>query len=508
MKKTISLFSLVLCLCLLLTACGISKPGGGKDYVVPSNIMTTEEYHKAVDDLLKTQNFSAADEAYLAKIDELRNGLKDMIVYNDADLTTDTGTTYYVSNNGDDKNDGKSPKTAWATLDKVNSFAFQKGDLVVLERGSLWRGFLSVKSNVSYSAYGEGPKPKFWTSYDGLTYGTWKPTETRNVWVLDKKISQTDSGLIVFNGGEDFGELKRDIDDLKKNLDYYFGNALIKNGPRDFKIYLYYDGGNPAEAFSAIDIGMDTKVITNGILENVHINNLELRYGRGPFWANDGSTNIKMSYCVCEWSGGFASSTSPRMGGGSGCYGGCDDFRYDFCYFNQQFDSGVSPQFDYETSKPVVFKDFITENCLFENVQWLLEYFNSQDNTLENRFENMQFNYNICRLGGQGIGIQPSSSAYIKSWGHENSCYDCVISHNIFDRALSLTLQINGHEQSASGNKLSYDRIPELKNNIYIQKKNKKFAEINKVIYKFNQETYNTLKNLGVDDGSVYMFSE
>ena len=214
MKKTISLFSLVLCLCLLLTACGISKPGGGKDYVVPSNIMTTEEYHKAVDDLLKTQNFSAADEAYLAKIDELRNGLKDMIVYNDADLTTDTGTTYYVSNNGDDKNDGKSPKTAWATLDKVNSFAFQKGDLVVLERGSLWRGFLSVKSNVSYSAYGEGPKPKIWTSYDGLTYGTWKPTETRNVWVLDKKISQTDSGLIVFNGGEDFGDLKRDIDSL------------------------------------------------------------------------------------------------------------------------------------------------------------------------------------------------------------------------------------------------------------------------------------------------------
>ena len=510
MKKLISLLSLFLCMCLVLTGCnegGNNGNSGNEDYNAPKNIMTTEEYHASLDALLETENFSAADEAYLAKIDELSSGLKDMIAYNDDDLTTDTGTTYYVSNNGNDDNDGKSPETAWATLQKVNGYVFGEGDLVVFERGSLWRGYLSVKSNVSYSAYGEGPKPKIWASTDGLTHGEWKQTENANIWVLDKKLTQTDLGLIIFNGGEYYGEQKRNITDVKKNFDFLYKSSFCTDGAPDFKVYLYYDGGNPAEVFSAIDLNLDTKIITNGIIQNVHINNLELRYGRGPFWAG-GSTNLKMSYCVCEWSGGFADTREgARYGGGSGCYGSCDGFVYDFCYFNQQFDSGVSPQYDYEDKTPVVNKDFITTNCLFENIEYTLEYFNSQENTLENRFENMQFNYNICRLGGYGFGTKASISAYIKSWGHENSCYDCVISHNIFDRALSLTLEIIGYEQSESGNTLSYDRIPELKSNIYIQKKNKKFANINKTIYKFNEETYNRLESLGVDTGSVYMFS-
>ena len=33
---------------------------------------------------------------------------------------TYAGTAYYVSNQGDDRNDGLSPETAWATLDRVN----------------------------------------------------------------------------------------------------------------------------------------------------------------------------------------------------------------------------------------------------------------------------------------------------------------------------------------------------------------------------------------------------
>ena len=103
--------------------------------------------------------------------------------------------------------------------------------------------------------------------------------------------------------------------------------------------------------------------------------------------------------------------------------------------------AGVSPQYDYEDKDPVIHKDFITTNCLFENVEYTLEYFNTQENTLENRYENMQFKYNICRTGGYGFGTKASVSAYIKSWGHENSCYDCEITNNIFDRAASLTLE-------------------------------------------------------------------
>ena len=48
---------------------------------------------------------------------------------------TYTGTAYYVSNSGDDANDGLSPETAWATIDRLNAQPLQYGDAVFFERG-------------------------------------------------------------------------------------------------------------------------------------------------------------------------------------------------------------------------------------------------------------------------------------------------------------------------------------------------------------------------------------
>lgn len=53
---------------------------------------------------------------------------------------TGSGTTYYVSPNGKDSNDGKSPSTAWQTLGKVTSTTFQAGDSVLLEGGQTFAG--------------------------------------------------------------------------------------------------------------------------------------------------------------------------------------------------------------------------------------------------------------------------------------------------------------------------------------------------------------------------------
>ena len=48
--------------------------------------------------------------------------------------------TYYVRNGGNDSADGRSPATAWATLDKVNSFSFKAGDSVLFHEGERWSG--------------------------------------------------------------------------------------------------------------------------------------------------------------------------------------------------------------------------------------------------------------------------------------------------------------------------------------------------------------------------------
>lgn len=62
--------------------------------------------------------------------------------------TTETeaeGTVYYISNSGNDENDGLSPETAWATLGRafethwpLTRNFLQPGDAVLLERGGTW----------------------------------------------------------------------------------------------------------------------------------------------------------------------------------------------------------------------------------------------------------------------------------------------------------------------------------------------------------------------------------
>jgi len=78
------------------------------------------------------------------------------------------GTSYYVSNSGDDSYDGKSPETAWKTPARVSNAYLNPGDGVFFKRGDLFRGGVLTKPGVSYAAYGEGEKPKFYGCHKSL----------------------------------------------------------------------------------------------------------------------------------------------------------------------------------------------------------------------------------------------------------------------------------------------------------------------------------------------------
>ena len=70
--------------------------------------------------------------------------------------------TYYLSNQGNDANDGLSPQTAWQTLEQVNNTTLADGDTILLQRGQVFRGELNprrVYTHLTYGAYGQGPRP-------------------------------------------------------------------------------------------------------------------------------------------------------------------------------------------------------------------------------------------------------------------------------------------------------------------------------------------------------------
>ena len=113
-----------------------------------------EDLQKDIDDILNTETEIVHSDTYIPG-------------------ETYTGTAYYVSNDGDDNNDGLTPETAWQSAEKVGKESMeggilQFGDAVFFRRGDIFRSFdydpgtnpfTCRIDGITYSAYGEGAKP-------------------------------------------------------------------------------------------------------------------------------------------------------------------------------------------------------------------------------------------------------------------------------------------------------------------------------------------------------------
>ncbi len=128
---------------------------------------------------------------------------------------TYTGTAYYVSNDGDDNNDGLTPETAWQSVGKLlqelnqrEDCAMKPGDAIFLRRGDIFRlpWCLSVSlDNVTISAYGEGEKPILTASSEnGSGEEKWELVYEdgtgKKIWKFYRDMR--DTSMVVLNNGE------------------------------------------------------------------------------------------------------------------------------------------------------------------------------------------------------------------------------------------------------------------------------------------------------------------
>ena len=78
---------------------------------------------------------------------------------------TQAQATYYVSETGNDRDDGLSPAAPWKSLSKVSRTRFQPGDTIKFKAGETFQGQLRVSSSgdaddaLTYTRYGEGERP-------------------------------------------------------------------------------------------------------------------------------------------------------------------------------------------------------------------------------------------------------------------------------------------------------------------------------------------------------------
>ena len=169
------------------------------------------------------------------RIDEILN-IETEIVHSDTYIPgkTYTGTAYYVSNDGDDNNDGLTPKTAWRTLNKVarasgawdTAGIMHAGDAVFFRRGDIFRidsehGFSVGADGITLSAYGDGAKPIITgSSENGSGAEKWELVfegfSGTKIWKYYRNMR--DVSMIVLNDGEVITD---------RVYEYYDGNGYI-----------------------------------------------------------------------------------------------------------------------------------------------------------------------------------------------------------------------------------------------------------------------------------------
>lgn len=97
-------------------------------------------------------------------------------------VQTGFATIYYVSNSGNDSNDGLTEQTAWKTLNKVNTkmSSFNSGDVIAFKSGDEFYGNLIISKvkGLTFTSYGFGNKPII---TGGRQITGWK-NEGGNIW--------------------------------------------------------------------------------------------------------------------------------------------------------------------------------------------------------------------------------------------------------------------------------------------------------------------------------------
>lgn len=393
----------------------------------------TDEYTSA--DI--RENGEAALEEYTEKLNERIEEIRESA---NATKPSDVkGTVYYISTvNGDDSNDGLTPKTAYASVlplykimagGKVVQDNLKSGDGVFIERGSVlypqkklytnWSGdkIMPLPSNITVGAYGEGEKPIFTTAVDINGKTKWLETEYKNVYKLDYDLTGTEqapayydigsiavydkSGNVGFgvkviptvpNAPYAEGSMTEGLGLVSNGFETFVNEELAVNDPsvirnnleffQDYNegaLYIYCDKGNPGEYYDKLIVARRGSAFTvSGV--GISIDNIAMMHC-GSMGVDIGEAkNFSVTNCTFEWIGGClqggAGDDKTRYGNGFQNWQNGDGITIDNCLFYQIYDGACSTQVSWPSDLISVVNDFHVNDCVFIDSNSSIEIWN------------------------------------------------------------------------------------------------------------------------------------
>ena len=370
-----------------------------------------------------------------------------------------TGKTYYISATGDDRNSGLSADSPWRSSARLGLVAhtLNEGDVVLFERGGVYRGAFALTSGVTYGAYGEGRKPEIYGSLRNCAYGQlWSATETPCVWALPVG-DLPDIGNIVLDNGKRCGT-KRLSRQLSSELEFYHDRAAGV-------LYLYCAEGNPGEVCYRMELCADAPLMAGrNRPHDITVENLCLKYtGSHALAFSNGSRNITVTGCEIGYIGGSMLDEMVRYGNGIEFVDNADTITVTDNWVYQCYDAGITHQSSYAggcKQNAIRFCDNLVEYCVYN-----IEYYVSQEN---GRITDTAYRNNVLRFAGYGFGIENrigSSTRYaanICNYSRRMPSSGFSVTGNMLDSPLYSQLTIGSPNVSGFG--------PTVTGNSYIQK--------------------------------------
>lgn len=351
------------------------------------------------------------------------------------------GNFYYVSNDGNDNNSGRTSKEAWKTLEKVNSSQFQPGDTICFKAGGVWRGQLVPKSgsqsgNVKYGSYGiRFKKPQILGSIDKSKQNEWRQTAGKK-WRT--KVGTLDIGNIIFDSKE-CGIKKWSYDELEKQNQFFYKSETGE-------LFIYSEK-NPASMYKSIECAETRYIIDQSFKSYVTYEGLSLKYGGAHGFGGVSTNNIIIKNCDISYIGGgdlYGDERQVRFGNGIEFWGEAHDNLVEGCKIWEVYDAAVTNQ-NYgqiRNQYNITYKDNKIWNC-----EYSFEYWNLPKESLTS---NILFQNNNCSYAGGGWGHaqRPDPSGIHLFLSNEAILKNMEISKNTFKYAsLSIILVQPGFNQ-------------------------------------------------------------
>lgn len=431
--------------------------------------------------------------------------------------------TLYVSPNGDDSNDGLTPETAFKTLEGAAKSKLKKDDVVRLERGGVWREKLVTVNGVTYSSYGEGPKPTIYGSIPGEGAEKWSETDVPNVWVFNELIDTAKTpGNIVFNGGDAWGiriftegSKRRDqgtvfngIETFECPPDPFTGYTDIFKNNLEFwhdtnseKLYMYSEYGNPGEYFDDMEISLSGDIISGGC-NNVTIDNICVMYGGSHGVGAVNSQDYTVQNCVFGWIGGAG------LGNAVQNWDNCKNFTINHNYAYEVYDCAWTTQshvtYADRTMVGVVMTNNVSERCNTGVEIWL----SGEDTDKKGLLKDFVIENNYTMYGGCGWShLRPVKDGNFVYGGTGTDSVTERINMNFNNNVNIHATHIGLYARFIGPAGFMFD------NNVYMMQDGKRIAQAASdmktgggtlIAYMFNEHDVSMLASQGNDMNSTY----